>query len=110
MGTQWRRRYPRASKTEIREFLAVFIGAFGFRQSRRLYFAPDDRVLDVYRTLYPPKWSVSDSMELETLATDLERTYGVDVFALWREDITLGDLFALTRPKSAEPSSGENAG
>jgi hypothetical protein len=100
-GTQWRRRFPQASKAEIRQFLDVFVGAFGFRQSRRLCFAPDDRVLNVYRALYPPKWSISDSMEMETLAGDLERTYGVDMFALWRDDITLGELFALTRPKSA---------
>jgi propanediol dehydratase small subunit len=94
-GTQWKQRFPKASKIEIRQFLSVFVRAFGFRLSRRLSFSPDDRVLEVYRALHPPKWSLSDSMELETLAGDLERTYGVDVFARWREDITLGELFAL---------------
>jgi propanediol dehydratase small subunit len=104
-GSQWRRRFPLASKDEIRRFLDLFVAAFAFRQSRKFCFAPDDRVLDVYRALYPPKWSVADCMELETLGMDLERAYGIDLVSVWREDLTLGDLFALTHRKSSEPAS-----
>jgi hypothetical protein len=99
-GFRWRRRFPKASKQEIREFLDVFIEAFGFKQSWRLSFAPDDRVMDVYHTLYGGK-PLADGMELETLVGDLQKRYRVDILGSWREDITLGDLFTQTRRPAA---------
>ena len=96
-GFSWRRRFPDASKTEIREFLDVFIDAFGFKQRWRLCFRPEDRVMDVYRTLYPPGRSLADGMELESLALDLQKRYRVDIVGSWREDITLADLFTQIR-------------
>jgi hypothetical protein len=95
-GIKWRRRFPHASKEEIREFLDIFTEAFGFKQSRRLCFAPDDRVMDVYRTLYGGQ-PLADDMELETLVSDLQKRYRVDILSSWREDITVGDLFVKSR-------------
>ncbi len=97
-GFRWRRRFPQASKSEIREFLDIFVEAFGFRQSWRLYFAPDDRVMDVYRAVYPIRGTPADGMELETLGLSLEKWYGIDFLALWREDITLGEIYEQTHP------------
>ena len=100
-GRLWRRRFPDASKAEIREFLDLFIAAFGFSESRRLCFAPDDRVMDVYRTRYPrPKMS-ADSMELESFITRAEERYGVDLLSSWKEEVTLGDLFIQVRRPAA---------
>jgi hypothetical protein len=95
-GFRWRRRFPQASKAEIREFLDIFVEAFGFKRSWRLSFAPDDQVMDVYRTLYPAG-SLTDNMELESLVGDLQKRFGVDILGSWREDITLADLFTQTR-------------
>jgi hypothetical protein len=95
-GFRWRRRFPQASKAEIREFLDIFVEAFGFKRSWRLSFAPDDRVMDVYRTLYSAG-SLTDNMELESLVGDLQKRFGVDILGSWREDITLADLFTQTR-------------
>ena len=95
-GRNWRRRFPDASKSEIREFLDVFLEAFGFADRRRLCFSPDDRVMDVYRTLYPVR-GAPDSMELEDLVASLQKRYRADILGSWREDITLGDLFIQTR-------------
>lgn len=95
-GSKWRRRFPEASKSEIREFLDIFVDAFGFRQSWRLCFTPEDRVMDVYRTLYPLR-GTPDSLELESMMEDLQKRYRVDILVLWREDITLADLFTQTR-------------
>ena len=36
-------------------------------------------------------------MELEFLTRRMRERYGVDLAAFWREDITLGDLYAHTR-------------
>jgi len=95
-GFRWCRRFPLESKTEIREFLDVFIKAFGYQKKRRLYFAPDDKIMEFYRIRYLPNCLI-DCMELEDLVTGLRKKYGVDVLGTWREDITLGDLFTLTR-------------
>jgi len=86
-----------ASKVEIREFLDLFIQAFGFSESRRLRFAPDDRVMEVYRALYPFPNMMADSMELESFIERVRERYGVDFFPLWRGDITLAELFAHAR-------------
>lgn len=95
-GRLWRQRFPAASKSEIRQFLDVFIESFSFADRRRLCFAPDDRVMDVYRALYPHRY-IADGMELESLVRDLQRRYRVEIHGSWRDDITLGDLFSHTR-------------
>ncbi len=100
MGIRWRRRFPDALKTELREFLTIFVDAFCFDRRRRTCFSPDDRVMDVYRADYPPG-SLSDSMELETLGLSLEKRYGIDFTAVWREDITLGELYEHTKRRAA---------
>ncbi len=95
-GRLWKRRFPHASKMEIREFLDLFIDAFAFRQSRRLCFSPDDRVMDVYRALYPYPKLMADSMELETFSLKASERYGVDLVPTWRVDITLGEIYEQT--------------
>jgi len=99
-GYHWRRRFPEASKSEIREFLDIFLDAFGFKQRWRLCFSPEDRVMDVYRALYPGR-GTPDGMELESLVGDLEKRYQVNIIGSWREDITLADLFLQTRRPAA---------
>jgi propanediol dehydratase small subunit len=94
-GFQWRRRFPKASNSEIREFLDIFVEAFGFRQSWRLHFAPGDRVVDVYRTLYPIR-GMPDGLELESFVEDLQNRYRVNLLGSWREDITLGEIYERT--------------
>lgn len=101
MGIRWRRQFPDAPKTEIREFLTLFVDAFGYKHKRRTCFSPDDLVRDVYQAEYPPGFALADGMELETLGMDLEERYGVDLHAVWRENITLGELYAHTRTRAA---------
>ncbi|MEI6861214.1 MAG: hypothetical protein WCL04_03080 [Verrucomicrobiota bacterium] len=95
-GVHWRRRFPQASKADIRTFLGIFVDAFGFNRSRQLCFSPDDRVMDVYRTVHPPKWAVPDAFELEALVLSFDRNYGINLVPLWHENMTLGELFSLT--------------
>jgi len=99
-GAQWRQQFPNASKTEIRTFLNLFVDAFGFSKKKRLCFSPSDKVMDVYRTLYPDRF-MADGMELESLTRDLEKRYRINASNFWREDITLGELFTQTRSQSA---------
>jgi len=93
-GRRWRQEFPDASKHEIREFLSLFVSAFAFRETERLKLGPYDTVMTVYRALYPSRW-LPDSLEVETLADDLRKKYGVELAAVWSEqDISLGALFA----------------
>lgn len=100
-GAQWRRRFPATTRADIRAFLTLFVRAFAFKQERRLQFSPDDQVLAIYRTLYPPTGGWADNMELETLVGEIEQSYHRDLVPLWREDITLGELFAIVKSTAA---------
>lgn len=91
-GRSWKRTFPQASKVDIREFLYIFVGAFNFPQHRALQFAPTDRVLSVYRALYPLK-GFPDVLELETFELRLERRYALSLRSIWRENLTLGEIF-----------------
>src|SRR5215472_14991934 len=95
MGIRWRCRFPDAPKSEIKEFLDLFVDAFAFRRKRGCRFSPDDRVMEVYRALYPPGSEV-DSLELETLCKKLRKRYGIDFATSWRQDITLGEIYERT--------------
>ena len=97
MGIRWRRRFPGASKSAIREFLNLFLDAFLIPRKRRSCFSPDDRVLDVYRALVPP--GCADSLEIETLARGLETRYGLALETL--SHLTLGELFERTGTQPA---------
>ena len=95
-GSTWRRLFPDASKEEIRLFLSTFIESFAFRDREKLKLNPNDQLLDIYRALYPQKWQ-ADAMEFETLNDDLEAKYGVTLNSIWRESLTLGQLFTHVR-------------
>lgn len=96
-GPEWRKRFPTVSKEAIREYLDTFIDGFAFSTKKRLKFSPDDKVMDVYRALYPsPGWP--DTCELETFAMNLEERYGVDLARVWKpEETTLGEVFEMIR-------------
>ena len=94
-GRAWLKEFPTAQSDDVRSFLVLFVGSFGFPRKRALQFAPNDRLLDIYRALYPLK-NMPDALELETFAKRVEATYDLDLVRIWREDITLGEVFAKT--------------
>ena len=99
-GKKWKTSFPSASKKEIREFLLFFVNAFAFNDSNKLKFEPDDRLIDIYKNLYPHKWQ-ADALEFETLAGDLNDIYGIHFDEIWHDRLTLGELFkAIKMPKN----------
>ena len=92
-GKKWLLAFPDSSKSEIREFLQIFIDAFAFSNKDKLQFEPNDRILDVYKELYPSRWS-ADALELETFAEDIEAKYNFNLDKYWHEELTLGELFS----------------
>lgn len=91
-GAAWRRAFPNVAKQAIREYLLVFVDAFAFRESDRMQFNPHDKIMDVYRLVYPKHW-VPDALELETFAEVLDKRFGFRVESIWSEQLTLGDVF-----------------
>lgn len=105
-GRGWRRAFPATSQARIRAFLQVFADAFAFDSREKLKFSPDDGVLDVYRAVYPSRWT-PDALELEAFAQELEKQFGVRLESIWRDQLTLGDvLMAIeTRPRDDRESA-----
>ena len=97
MGSDWRHSFPHASKDDIRVFLNIFTDAFMLKSKNRLKFSPNDKLIDVYNTMYPPG-SICDAMELETFILELGCAYGIDFAEQGSLDhITLGQIFEMTR-------------
>lgn len=95
-GRYWRRRFPSVSKSDIREFLQIFVDGFALPKKHYLAFRPDDRIMDIYRAVNP-KWISVDSMEFEIFGQLLQRRYGLTLESFWNEDLTLGEVFSRTR-------------
>jgi hypothetical protein len=98
MGKQWKKRFPHVAKAEIRSYLEAFVESFAFKRDKKLKFEPNDKIIDIYQTLYPEnERHLGDGLELESFAVDLEKNYGVDLVAIWNDELTLGQLFELIR-------------
>jgi propanediol dehydratase small subunit len=95
-GRVWRQAFPSATKEEIRAFLSLFASAFAFDDREKLKLAPEDGILSIYRAQYPSRLQ-PDAMELETLALDLARLHGLKPEFVWKDSLTLGELFFHTR-------------
>ncbi len=94
-GADWRKKFPNATNAAIQEFLQCFIDGFAFSIKNKLKFRPDDKIMDVYRALYPTKgWP--DALELETFSINLQRKYGLDLAKVFTDDLTLGQIFKMT--------------
>jgi hypothetical protein len=99
-GRAWKSSYPDASKDEIREFLQLFVRAFGFRRSRMLRLEPTDQVETILSKRFP-SYLALDPLELEDFIRKVRRRYGVDLVSEWHKEITLGEVFARTRRRVA---------
>lgn len=95
-GANWHSRFPDSPKDEIRKFLQTFVDGFAFKDQQRLKFAPDDKVMDVYRALYPSEGWL-DSLEIETFSENLKKEYDFDLATVTNPDITLGQLFEMIK-------------
>ncbi len=98
MGRYWFKAFPTASKEEIRQFLAMFVEAFGFSQKLRCQFEPGDSLIELYKAAQAG-FRV-DNYEFEMLFTGIEETYDIDAQPLCElidDGMTLGELFSFVR-------------
>ncbi len=94
----WRERYGHDLLADIDALLTLLCNAFAFNPDDRFRFGPDDQVMDIYRGCYPrwAFWLVGDSMEIETLMTNLKDRFGIESNQ-WFAEITLGSFADLIR-------------
>jgi len=92
----WLKAFPTARSDDVRKFLLLFANSFGFSRTLARRFAPTDRLLDIYCALYTLENMPKNALEFDTFAKLLRSTYEVDLPRIWRQDITLGDVFAQT--------------
>ena len=93
-GRAWKQAFPEKSKHEIRDYLHTVIDSFVFRKSQILQINPNDGILALYKTIYPPSQLGIDNLELEAFALDLEKKYKINLQAVWSETLTFGQLYA----------------
>ncbi len=93
MGKRWKEQFPNSRKEDIRDFLILFTDSFAFSSDDKLKFEPHDKLLDIYRDLYPLKWS-ADALEFETLTDELNNKYQVKLNEIWHDNLTLGELYS----------------
>jgi hypothetical protein len=95
LGRAWKKRFPKASKYQICKFLQVFADAFAFKKAHLLKFRPEDKIMDIYRSLSSGALDFVDACELESLRNLLIHEYGIDLARFWRIDLTLGQMFEI---------------
>jgi propanediol dehydratase small subunit len=94
-GPEWRKDFPDVTKEEVRAYLLIFVRSFALREDQKLLLSPSDQLMGVYRAIYPNKW-VPDGLEVETFQREMEKYYSVDLQAIWKDNITLGEVFTHT--------------
>ena len=98
-GRRWRAEFPSAEKDDIRAFLRCLADAMDFPEREKLKFSPDDRLLDIYRSIYGGKTPFSDDMECERFLLGISQRFKIapENFSelLKDERITLGKLFSV---------------
>jgi hypothetical protein len=104
---EWRRRFTEEETKTAEVVLGLVCDSFCFNPEERLKFGPDDRLLEIYRSCYPPsrRWFRGDCMEVETLLLLLDEELGVPDSA-WREEITIGEVVTLAASKETWKNRG----
>lgn len=96
-GSDWKKRFPGISNHDIRLFLTCLVDGMLFKESERLKFKPEDRVIDIYRSIYGGKTPFfSDALECESFLNNVVSEFNVDeegLYSFWQEDTTLGEIF-----------------
>jgi hypothetical protein len=107
----WRATYQSDFDT-VEKTLKVFCSAFLLPFDERFKLTPDDRIYDIYKALYPNKWT-PDTLEYEFLIKGMEKEFNFCFNDRELEGIeTLKHLIekAKAAQQGAEPDGCHNTG
>jgi hypothetical protein len=100
-GKTWKVSFPDKDSDEIRLFLSCLVNGMALSEKTKMKFNPDDKAIEIYKSLYGGKVPLADNLECETFVESLAEEFGQPVDKIlehWSEDVTLGELFAKISP------------
>jgi len=102
-GTAWKQAFPDSSSSSIRAYLDCLVDGMDLPQDR-LSFGPDDRVIEIYRSLFGGRTPLGDDFECETFLWNVEKKFGVSpdkiLDNVWTDEhVTLGQIFEFINAK-----------
>ncbi len=109
-GSDWKKRFPGISNHDIRLFLTCLVDGMLFKESEKLKFKPEDKVIDIYRSIYGGKTPFSDGMECEIFVDDVAQQFKVDqdsLYSFCQEGTTLGEIFEFVITNGKLPATGQ---
>lgn len=97
MGAAWKKAFPSADADQVRSFLDCLVEGMELSQPK-LSFHPNDKAIDIYRSLYGGRTPMSDECECETFLSNIEDKFRVTkesiVENVWTDEhVTLGEIF-----------------
>ncbi|AWF80223.1 hypothetical protein BTJ40_05030 [Microbulbifer sp. A4B17] len=96
-GKKWKLAFPDKNNDEIRLFLECLVEGMALSSKTRLKFSPNDKTIDIYKSLYNGKVPLGDNLECETFVEALSECFEKsieEISEFWSEDVTLGELYA----------------
>ena len=103
MGASWKKAFPNAESDRIRSFLACLVEGMELPQAK-LSFHPNDKAIDIYRSLYGGRTPLSDECECEDFLKNIEDEFGVSAESIvdnvWTDEhVTLRVIFAFVESR-----------
>jgi hypothetical protein len=95
---RWRSEFPNDTPV-VDRILTIFCDAFLLNERYKYNLVPDDVVTFVYRNTTGP---IADEMQMETLAIEVEKAFGVDLTDDWHESTTLRDVVRTVLEKTGQ--------
>ncbi len=63
--------------------------------------------MDIYHAINPPELMGGDALEQEIFGLDLQERYGLVLDDIWRDDLTLGEVFERARAAGADGANDQ---
>jgi hypothetical protein len=91
----------------VHSLLLTICDAFLFKPTDASRLRPDDRLMAIYQSVYPPGLGLADALETEILFDALHKDFGVpedDIRHLWSTNPTLRDIWACCLAHAKTPT------
>ena len=97
MGRAWKRAFPKSSSSSIRKYLNCLVDGMDLPQDR-LSFGPEDKVFEIYRSLFGGHTPLGDDFECERFSWNVEKDFGISPQTIldnvWTDEhVTLGEIY-----------------
>ena len=99
VGRDWKHAFPNASNSSIRDYCGLIVDAFMLPKSYLLKLPPRTPLAEIYKAVTTDG---IDNFEYETLELLIDKQYKISLISIWRDDLTLGDLFQVVQEQGQQ--------